>query len=209
MGKSLIDEAAREAGAGWITLVIVLSSVLTGAAVLRAAARVFWGLGPREDPAIVDTPAPEEVDPELDYPHDRVPRTMTVPLLGLSVAGLGIGLVPGLRDAVGGAAARFVDGHGYAATVLRGRRPEDLADLAVSPGFSDVLLGLVTAGAAVGLAYLALAAPRPGLHRVGVSAGRAIAGLRQLHSGYVGDYVTWLVAGAAVLGGLFAVTLTG
>ena len=46
------------------------------------------------------------------------------------------------------------------------------------------------------------------MHRLGLATGRAIAWLRPLHSGYVGDYVTWLVAGAAVLGGVFALTLT-
>jgi hypothetical protein len=33
--------------------------------------------------------------------------------------------------------------------------------------------------------------------------------LRAVHSGDVRDYVTWLVVGAVVLGGLFAATLTG
>jgi multicomponent Na+:H+ antiporter subunit D len=208
MGKSLIDEAARDAGVGWITLVVVLSSVLTGAAVLRTGARIFWGLGPRQDPSIVEAPAPDEVDPELDFPRDRVPRTMTAPMLGLAGAGLGIGLVPGLRAAVEEAAARFVDRAGYAATVLSDRRPAEAGETVLAPGFADVAIGLLTTAAAVGLAYLALAPPRPGLHRVGVAAGRAIGGLRGLHTGYVGDYVTWLVAGTAVLGGLFAVTLT-
>jgi multicomponent Na+:H+ antiporter subunit D len=208
MGKSLIDEAARDAGVGWITLVVVLSSVLTGAAVLRTGARIFWGLGPRQDPSIVEAPAPDEVDPELDFPRDRVPRTMTAPMLGLAGAGLGIGLVPGLRAAVEEAAARFVDRAGYAATVLSDRRPAEAGETVLAPGFADVVFGLLTTAAAVGLAYLALAPPRPGLHRVGVAAGRAIGGLRGLHTGYVGDYVTWLVAGTAVLGGLFAVTLT-
>jgi hypothetical protein len=54
----------------------------------------------------------------------------------------------------------------------------------------------------------ALAPVRPGLHRIGVVAGTGLGHLRSLHTGYVGDYVTWLVAGAALLGGLFALTLT-
>ena len=69
-------------------------------------------------------------------------------------------------------------------------------------------MGPATATCACGLAYLTLAQPKPHLHRVGLATGRAIAWLRPLHSGYVGDYVTWLVTGAAVLGGVFAVTLT-
>ncbi|MET0420049.1 MAG: hypothetical protein ABW022_28895 [Actinoplanes sp.] len=73
---------------------------------------------------------------------------------------------------------------------------------------ANVLLGLLTAGGACGLAYAALAPPRPRLHRVGVAAGDAIWWLRSLHTGYVGDYVTWLLTGTVVLGGVFALTLT-
>jgi multicomponent Na+:H+ antiporter subunit D len=208
MGKSLIDEAAREAGAGWVIVVFVLASVLIGAAILRAAARVFWGIGPRSDPSIVDAPAPAEVDPELDYPHDRVPRTMTGTAAGLAAGGLVLGLVPELRNAVADAAARFVDRAGYASTVLQGNGVREVHAEAVQPGVLDIGVGLLTAAGAIGLAYLTLAPPRPRLHRIGVAAGATIARLRSLHTGYVGDYVTWLVTGAAVLGGLFAATLT-
>ena len=208
VGKALIDEAARDAGAGWVVAVFVIASILTGASVLRAAARVFVGVGPREDPAVVDAPAPEEVDAELRYPHKRVPRTMTIPALALGLAGLGIGLVPGLRASFEAASQPFFDRAGYAATVLHGHAVHPAAAAEVTLGVSDVLIGILTAAGACGLAYLSLAPPRPRLHRVGVATGRAIEWLRPLHSGYVGDYVTWLVVGAAVLGGLFAVTLT-
>jgi multicomponent Na+:H+ antiporter subunit D len=209
LGKSLIDDAAREAGAGWIVgPVFVIASVVTGAAILRATARVFAGVGPSEDPAIVEAPAPDEVDPEFRFTHERVPRTMAVSGLALAAGGLGIGFVPGLRAAFEDASQPLVDRAGYAATVLHGRVVEEGGAAVAAPGLSDVLLGVLTAAAACGLAYLSLAPARPSLHRVGLATGRAIAWLRPLHSGYVGDYVTWLVAGAAVLGGVFAVTLT-
>jgi multicomponent Na+:H+ antiporter subunit D len=208
VGKSLVDEAARDAGAGWVSLVFVVASVLTGAAVLRAAARVFAGIGPRDDPSIGGAPVPDEVDPELDYPHDRVPRTMTVPALALAAGGLLVGLVPNLRGSIERSADRFVDRAGYAHTVLRGHAPREVAAAAASPGALDVVLGGITVVGAVALAWLALAPARPGLHRVAVAAGAGLARLRALHTGYVADYVTWLVGGAAVLGALFAATLT-
>lgn len=209
LGKALIDDAAREAGAGWVVVpVFAIASILTGAALLRATVRVFVGVGPREDPAIVDAPAPHEVDPEFQFTHERVPRTMTIPGLALAAGGLGIGLVPGLRAAFDHASQPFVDRAGYAATVLHGRMLSEDGPVAAAPGLSEVLLGVATAAGACALAYLSLAPARPGLHRLGLAAGRASAWLRPLHSGYVGDYVTWLVAGAAVLGGAFALTLT-
>jgi multicomponent Na+:H+ antiporter subunit D len=208
LGKALIDEAARDAGHGWVVAVFAFASIVTGAALLRATARVFAGVGPREDPAIVDAPAPDEVDAELRYTHKRVPRTMTIPALALAAGGLGVTFVPGLRAAFEGAGEPFVDRAGYAATVLHGEAAQAGHGVSVAPGLSEVLVGLVTAAGACGLAYLTLAPPKPRLHRIGLATGRAIAWLRPLHSGYVGDYVTWLVTGAAVLGGVFAVALT-
>jgi multicomponent Na+:H+ antiporter subunit D len=208
LGKALIEEAARDAGRGWVVVVFSFASVVTGAALLRATARVFAGVGPREDPAIVDAPAPDEVDAELRYTRKRVPRTMTIPALALAAGGLGVTFVPGLRDAFEGAGGPFVDRAGYAATVLHGEVAQAGGGVSLAPGLSDLLVGVVTAACACGLAYLTLAPPKPRLHRVGLATGRAIAWLRPLHSGYVGDYVTWLVTGAAVLGGVFALTLT-
>jgi multicomponent Na+:H+ antiporter subunit D len=208
LGKALIDEAARDAGAGWVAAVFAIASILTGAALLRATARVFAGLGPREDPSIVEAPAPEEVDAEFRFTHSKVPRTMTTPALALAAGGLGLSLVPGLRAAFEGSGPAFVDRAGYAAAVLHGEAVRQGGTVHLAPGAAEVVVGLVTAACACGLAYLSLAPPTPRLHRVGVATGRAIGWLRPLHSGYVGDYVTWLVVGAAVLGGVFAVTLT-
>jgi multicomponent Na+:H+ antiporter subunit D len=209
LGKALIEGAARDAGAGWVVVVFLVASALTGAAVLRATVRVFVGVGPREDPSIVDAPAPDEVDAEVAFTHERAPPTMTAPAVGLTLGGLAIGLIPGLRDSVAEAAQSFVDRAAYAGTVLHGRVAPEGAAPQLTPGLADVLVGLLTVACACGLAYLSLAAARPRLHRLGLATGRAIGWLRPLHSGYIGDYVTWLVAGAALLGGVFAVTLTG
>ena len=38
-------------------------------------------------------------------------------------------------------------------------------------------------------------------------AGPPIHVLRAAHSGIIGDYVTWIVVGTAVVGGIWAVTL--
>jgi multicomponent Na+:H+ antiporter subunit D len=45
LGKSMIDEAARAAGFVWLGPLLLATSVVTGAAVLRATARIFLGWG--------------------------------------------------------------------------------------------------------------------------------------------------------------------
>ena len=45
LGKAITEDAGTTAGFGWLIAVFVAASSLTGAAVLRMAARVFFGLG--------------------------------------------------------------------------------------------------------------------------------------------------------------------
>jgi hypothetical protein len=179
--------------------------------VLRAAGRVFWGLGSPSDPVASDVPGPEEHDPELDYSHERVPLTMTIPALALAVGGLVFGLIPGLADSASAAAAGFVDRARYAAAVLGGASHHFTAP-SVSPSGADWAYGALSALLAVGLAGLALYRERTGGRLLVIAEGATAAvlfRLRRLHTGDVADYVTWLVVGTAVLGGLFAATLSG
>jgi multicomponent Na+:H+ antiporter subunit D len=45
-GKALVEEAAAEVGYGWVASVFMIATLLTAAALLRAGARVFFGIGP-------------------------------------------------------------------------------------------------------------------------------------------------------------------
>ncbi len=212
LGKALIEGSAKAHGYGWLAAVFVLASAITGGAVLRAAGRIYRGWGVRDDHG----PDPysvvgDEADLELDASRDVVPRTMTIPAVVLMIAGLGVGLVPGLPDRVQAAAMRFADRPGYVATVLGGRPSGPLpAAAAKGPEALDWLFGSLSIAGAIALAALALthgrirAALAPRLER---RASAALTSLRALHSGRVGDYVTWLVVGAVTLGGLFAVTI--
>jgi hypothetical protein len=71
----------------------------------------------------------------------------------------------------------------------------------------DWPLGALSTLGAIAVAWLGLRVPR--WRRSG--AGRAIAGaveaIRDLHSGRIADYVTWLVAGVALFGGLLALVV--
>jgi multisubunit Na+/H+ antiporter MnhB subunit len=57
-----------------------------------------------------------------------------------------------------------------------------------------------------GIAYLSLYVARLP-HRATDGLAAALAPLRTLHSGHVGDYAAWLAFGVAVIGGLFAVAI--
>jgi multicomponent Na+:H+ antiporter subunit D len=218
LGKAMIEEAGSEVGYGWIAFVFVAASALTGGAVLRSAGRVFFGWG-RDDEEHEDFPIHgEEADPELDHPREDIPSTLTVTMVVLIVGGLALGLVPGIASDAVGAAARFIDRTSYAAAVLGGgASPGAVVPVRVpavdvpTPGLRDWLLAVLTVFLALALAAIALfRGPLrdllPGASGRGLRAG--LSGLRTLHSGHVGDYVTWLVVGTVALGAAWAASLT-
>ncbi len=159
LGKAMIEEAGSEVGYGWIAIVFVVASALTGGAVLRAAGRVFFGWG-RDDEEHEDFPIlGEEADPELDHPREDIPLTLTATMVVLIVGGLALGLVPGIASDAVGAAARFIDRSSYAAAVLGGGAspgaivPVPTPSAAVpTPGLRDWLLAFLTVFSALGLA---------------------------------------------------------
>ncbi|ANH94763.1 complex I subunit 5 family protein [Streptomyces sp. NPDC058319] len=182
LGKALSEEAVG----GPLTVVYVAASALTGAAVLRVAARVFLGLGPRPreregEERDEDKTSGSAEEPETGRRLDKVPLTMrTVPVV-LLLAALAAGAVPGFAGAVGDA----VDEAGTWGVFSTAHWTA-----------TGVLLDLLSALLAVAVAGVAVA--RPGLL---AAPGWALP-LRRLQSGHVGDYVAWLLVGAALLGAL-------
>ncbi|MDT0612576.1 complex I subunit 5 family protein [Streptomyces lancefieldiae] len=185
-GTALGKSVAEEAVGGPLTVLYVLASAVTAAAVLRVAARVFLGLGPRPRdgdgegaPDAYETTGSGE-EPETRQRLGRVPDTMTaVPALLLAGA-LAAGAVPGFGDAV--------------AHATSGATTAGLVRTSVHWTWHGVGLGLLSTLLAVGLA--AVAVTRPGLL---TAPGWALP-LRRLQSGHVGDYVAWLLVGTTVLG---------
>lgn len=183
--------------------------MLTGGAVLRVAGRVFlgWGASERRDTRQA-AQAREEESEESGASGRTPPLMLIVPALLLGAAVV-IGLIPGAVPGVEVAASHFRDHLGYIGWVLHGRRHFPPASTSHVEGY-DYLYGALAAAGAVTLAALALfGAPlrrrlpdhllRPGM--------TALGGLRQLHSGHIGDYVAWWTAGAALLGGASLVFL--
>ena len=140
----------------------------------------------------------------------RVPLTMLLPPLALLAIGFGLGLTSGIEEHAAAAAAAFSDRAAYAAAVLgsnggsipAGGRVVVPASPAASAG--GVLTDLGQVLAALCVAGIALDRRAAGLRRA-LAAGTGW--LRRLHSGLVGDQVTWLAAGLALLAALGQATL--
>ncbi|MGP4007402.1 complex I subunit 5 family protein [Streptomyces sp. 4N124] len=177
LGKAVTEEAVG----GPLTVLYVAATAVTAGAVLRVGARVFLGLGPRpEDGAEYETTGSGE-EPETGQRLRRVPDTMTaVPALLLAGA-LTVGVAPGFGDVVAHAVNEAGSGG---------------AHVSVHWTPVGVLLGLLSTLLAAGLA--AVAVTRPGL----LAAPEWALPLRRLQSGHVGDYVAWMLVGAALLAAL-------
>jgi multicomponent Na+:H+ antiporter subunit D len=218
-GHALLVDAADQAGLPWMEIVIALSVIASSGAVLRAAARIWLGWGDIEssdaDTGTADDPG-EEAEGRSDTAgaqqsqdrgerpeqQRRVPLTMVLPPLALLAIGLGLGLASGLEEQAAAAAAAFSDRAAYAAAVLgthsgsiaAGGRMVVPASPAASAG--GVLTDLGQVLAALCVAGIALDRRASRLRR---ALAASTGWLRRLHSGLVGDQVTWFVAGLALL----------
>ncbi len=195
----MIDGAASRIGYGWLSVIVIIAELFTGAAVLRAAGRIFLGWGRR---AAAEQAGAVEIEeqPETRGGHDRVPLGMVIPAVGLLVLGFVAGIAPQFRGGAAQEGATFTDQHGYAGRVLEGTAAPVRAEEPEADVGTAVLRGVIAASLALlraGLALSNMAARR-------LRALEAVLGpLRAIHSGHVGDYVAWLTAGVATYGGLF------
>jgi multicomponent Na+:H+ antiporter subunit D len=203
LGHSLIeDAAARQASYGWIPAAMAVISALAGAAVLRTGARVFLELGPPPKQDESGRKADDESEVETEQPHATTPALLALPAVALLAAGLAWGVLPGLTHSLIAAAAHFTDHSGYHRAVLSGIPSTPAFPSTPGPTIDSYLYGIGATIAAVALAAVALY-----VDRLPQPAARALAGLRALHSGRIGDYVAWLSVGVATIGGAFALTL--
>jgi multicomponent Na+:H+ antiporter subunit D len=207
LGHGLIDEGATDLGRPWVTALLWLGSALTGAALLRAGARIFLGWGDADDPLLGKT---IEEDP-LGRAARR-PLLLGVALVAV-VLGCAISVVPGLGQRAEYAADRFRDTRGYAARVLHDRAMTAPASLPVSvrhTSTESIVYATTATLLALGLAFVGLYGRRfP--RSVSAVASRTLAPpirvLHALHSGVVGDYVTWVAVGTTVTGAAWALLL--
>jgi multicomponent Na+:H+ antiporter subunit D len=214
LGQDWITGSGGARGMAWLTVLLVFASVLVGAAVLRVAGGVFYGLGDPPSETLQLAEESSEETSETDEDKQRTPLSMIVPPAVLVGAAAIIGLMPRLDSVVGAAAARFQDQRAYNATVLHGTRIAHVtAPYAAGPArltVAGLVIGLGTAAGAVFLAFLALYWRRLPLLRRGFEPGTGLVRpLRRFQSGVVNDYVTWIVLGVACLGGALAFSIHG
>lgn len=204
IGKSLIEDAFHGAAAVAIEVIMIAASGLTAAAVLRAGGRIFFGWGRKagEEKA---APTEEETERETRGRRRWLPSVMLVPAAALVALSMALGLAPGLARRAQGASAELENRAAYASMVLDNENaaatiaPKAVSELSMTSGIISTLL-------AVAIAMFALFGGQ--MPRTLAAQVRSIAdGLRALHSGEIGDYVTWMVVGVTVFGFTLAASL--
>jgi multicomponent Na+:H+ antiporter subunit D len=208
-GKSLIEEAAGGAGYGWLVAVFVAVSAMTGGAVLRVVGRIFFGLGPTEGPEPQQAGAAHERE-EMPEERDRTPALMLLVPAALLALALAVSVIPGAVPAMEDAVLRFTDHGAYAAWVLHTGSVHWPTAAAGDVSVEDLIYALAALLGALACAALGLFGRplRQSLPVVLRPALAAVHGLRELHSGHIGDYIAWWTAGAGVIGGVCLLTLT-
>jgi multicomponent Na+:H+ antiporter subunit D len=214
LGRSLIDSAAATfPGFGWVPAVLTVTEILLAAATIAAAARVFLNWGPPFPGEVQESgdgrtnDDGEEDDEEISGPTNRTPAILFVPALALLLGSLAIGVLPGVQRLALAGAQRFEDTSAYVMAALGGHVPAVAPfSVSASPTLQDIVSGVGFSIVAL-LVGLVIVLPR----RLGVASAsaRAVARvLHGLHSGHVGDYVTWLTVGTVVFTGVFALVFT-
>ena len=208
-GKSLLDGGALEVRYPWLPAEFVISSMLTGGAVLRAAARVFLGWGASERREDVQLRQPPEEDEE------RIERDVTPPLMlivpaTLLVGAVVVGTYPRARagDRAGRRGLRRPAA--YATWVLSGHPPHyPTVRRATSRRSTTCSRPRARSARSRSRRSRCSTPPRRRLPRGFEGPPRAaLTAFRRLHSGHIGDYIAWSTAAAAMLGGASLILLT-
>ncbi|QRP50857.1 NADH dehydrogenase [Amycolatopsis sp. FDAARGOS 1241] len=194
LGKDITEHALPE----WLSVLFVAVSALTAGTAVRAGLRVYFGLGhaPSGDSGDRSTGGGEQ--PETRRPIRRTPAPMFAAVVLLLLAALAAGTLAWLRDTAALAGGQAADPTGYFHDVLPGLPPS-----AVEPAeVAWTTPGLIGAAASVVLAAGIAAAGLWSRGRAPSAVRSGVHLLHRAHSGHVGDYVAWLLAGVAAFAAL-------
>lgn len=200
-GKGVLEESATRLGYSWVPAVCMLAAAVTGGAVLRAGGAIFFALG---TPSRLAESAPvtgSGEGPESESDKGPTPVMMQLPLVLLLLSALAVGTVPKAQEVAARGAALLADDLSYRRAVLRGEvsaaapRPVHASKPGWEGGAASAAIALVVAGL-----FLAPAARQ--VRRLQQWKGALkipVRLLREVHSGYIGDYLTWFMVGASIL----------
>ncbi len=201
LGEHFISHSAEAVHQHWLVYIFIFAEVLTSAAVLRIAFRIFFGWG---QPAPSDKSSSIEEKPETEHSHQRTPAAMFVPAAALIMLGIVLTFLPQIQSRATESAYEFTNQSVYAASVLdnvqitstQNAQPENLSSSIVHSCIA-LLLSVLLALSTVFRHKLGRAVNFTRSLELGNS------WLRQAHSGHPGDYVAWLSFGTALVGLVF------
>lgn len=179
-GLTRLAGSANASGQVWLLPVLVFGAASTGGAVLRAAGRIFAGLGP--------VAGEEERSPTEE---EREKANRPLPLM------LGCAAVPLILVLAG--AHRLDDWAERAAAQMGAPAIAASVPDITAPAWIAVTLAVAMAS----LDLLRRRLPGPIATVYARVAGPVASGLDVLHSGAIGDYVAWLTAGIALFSAAF------
>ena len=205
--KALMDLSLHQAHERWSAWILALAAAMTGAAVLRASAWIFLGLGSEKERE--EAPTNKERS-ETHSGRDHTPASMLAAATALLLLGALLGSWNGFAAWSLHASQQFVAFSEYQSAVLQAT-PVGPAPTAYAFVPHPVLLGLAISALAVVIAGLTLVrdqipnrAIKPPLKPFFTPPLRW---LREIHSGNVSDYAAWFTVGAALLCVLFMAVL--
>jgi multicomponent Na+:H+ antiporter subunit D len=202
--NSLVLDSANEVGYGWVGPVVVLATILTVGTIMRAGLRIFAGVGDRSDPLL--SAEPNAAGEEPDAPARVSPPLLWAPIAALVVCGVGLAFIPDVAGHALHDASRLMNRSERAREVLHGIEPAPKPLPSYSPSGAAYAWAVVSVLGSLLVAGLGLYRQRlPVVLRRAL--GLPARTMQALHSGAIGDYVTWFVVGTTVLGGLFAVVV--
>jgi multicomponent Na+:H+ antiporter subunit D len=168
--------ATSPIAAAWVEATVLFGTAVTGATVLRAAARIFLDLGP--------APSPEEVQSPTEGEREVADRPLSL-MLAPCIFLLLLALIPGetVRH--------------FAANAVRFYPALAPGDLEASGAEWLPWLSVFLAIAIAASELLRDRFPRRVLVARDAVLSPIFYGVRSLHTGLVGDYVAWLMLGIA------------
>jgi len=200
LGENMISEAAKEVGQGWFAYIFMFVEIVTGAAVLRATFRIFFGWG---KPAPTDKSSQVDEAPETKQ-GGGTPALMFLPAAALILLGICISGMPQLRSIAHANAELFINQTSYASSVLNNLQLAAPEPIESGPLTASIIRCLTAGLLAFLMAFATVFRDRLGMalsFTRRLELGNSL--LRQVHSGHPGDYVAWLTFGTALLGGVF------